>query len=518
MRCMLLHEPFDFHARSRAGYMLGRCEGEALTYAEGRERSLRIASALLGLGLSPGDRVATILDNSIDALLIIYAAARTGIVCVPLNYRLAPREWAAMVEDAEARAVIADPRFCEGLEQAVDTLPIAIRTRSTRPGWMNLDDLVAQASTAVPPPPVTAEAPVLQLYTSGTTGKPKGAMISHRNMLSDISQISFAIGNCCPGQRSLHALPLFHIAGVGFALRAISGGETLIILKAADPAVILRTLIEEEITYAFIVPTIIQMLLREPGIHDLRFPHLRQIIYGASPIAAHVLVEAMRVFGCGFLQGFGMTELSCAGTFLSEADHRRALSDRPDLLASAGRAIPGTELRIVDADGRDCPPGEIGEVLIRGPQVFLGYWKLPDATAATLRGGWLHSGDAGTLDEEGYLFIRDRIKDMIVSGGENVYPAEVEAVLHKHPQVAEASVIGVPDEKWGETVMAVVVRETGCELSEAELDDYCRGQLGGFKLPRRYSFVDALPRNASGKILKRELRAAFWSGHARQIA
>nr|WP_087574630.1 long-chain-fatty-acid--CoA ligase [Sphingomonas sp. CDS-1] len=514
---MLLHEPFDFHARSRAGYVLSKSDGTALTYGQGRERSLRMASMLIGLGLKPGERVATIMNNAIDALLLIYAAARTGIVCVPLNCRLAPREWMGMIDDAQARVVIADPAFGEALDNAGGKPPIAICSQSTRPGWLALDELLAVASRDIPRTSLSDEAPVLQLYTSGTTGKPKGAMISHRSILSDISLISFAIGNCFPGQRSLHLLPFFHVAGVGFALRAVSGGETLVILKSVDPAVLLKTLVDEEIAWTFIVPTIIQMLLKEPGIENLRFPHLRQILYGASPIAEHVLVKAMKIFGCDFLQGFGMTELSCAGTFLSEDDHARALVDRPDLLSSAGRALPGTELRIVDGHGADCPPGEIGEILIRGPQVFLGYWGLREATEAALRDGWLHSGDAGSLDEEGYLFIRDRIKDMIVSGGENVYPAEVEAVLHQHPQVAEVSVIGVPDDKWGETVMAVIVPEVGCELNEAELDSYCRAHLGGFKLPRRYSFVTALPRNASGKILKRDLRAGFWEGQARQI-
>lgn len=515
---MLLHEPFDFHAFARPGYVLARLDGLEWTYAQGRERSLRIASALLELGLEPGERIATIVKNSIDALLIMYAAARTGIVCVPLNCRLAPREWMGLIEDAEARVVIADPIYCEALEDAGGKPPIAISSQCPRPGWLGLDELVAQASFDIPPLPISAEAPVLQLYTSGTTGKPKGAIISHRSILANISQISFTAGNCSPRQRSLHVLPMFHIAAVVFALRAISGGETLVILKEANPATLLRKLIDEEIAWMMIVPTIIQMLLNEPSIGELHFPHLRQMVYGASPIAQHVLVNAMRTFGCGFVQGFGMTELSGVGTILTEDDHARALSGRPDLLSSAGHALPGTELRIVNADGGECPVGEIGEICIRGPQVVSGYWKVPDATEAALRDGWLHTGDAGSLDDEGYLFIRDRLKDMIVSGGENIYPAEVEAVLHQHPHIAEVSVIGIPDDLWGETVMAVVVPEKGCELNEAELDRHCRANLGGFKLPRRYTFVDSLPRNASGKVLKRDLRAAFWSGQSRQVS
>lgn len=515
---MLLHEPFDFHASGRPEFVLQRSEGRDLTYIDGRERSLRMASALLELGLSPGERFVTIMNNSIDAILLIYAAGRLGAVCVPLNCRLAPREWMGMIEDAEARIVIADPAYGEALEEAGGMPAIAISSLAQRPGWHGLDDLVGKASGVVPPLTVSEMDPVLQLYTSGTTGRPKGAMISHRNLLSDISQMSFALGNSCPGQKSLHVLPFFHVAGVGIALRAVSGGETLIISNSTEPAVLLEILVEEEIAYTFLVPTLIQRLISEEGINQLHFPHLRQIIYGASPISEHVLVKAMALFGCSFIQGFGMTELSCAGTFLTEADHVRGLATCPNLLASAGRPIPGTEIRIVDAEGKDCAIGEVGQVLFRGPQVFLGYWKLPEATAEALQGGWLHSGDAGTVDEDGYLYIRDRIKDMILSGGENVYPAEIEAVLHRHPEVAEASVIGVPDEKWGETVMAVIVLEPGAKAAEDELDRHCRANLGGYKLPRRYAFVPSLPRNASGKILKRELRSVYWANQSRQVS
>lgn len=512
---MLLHEPFDYHAGSRGQSVLARSMGREWTYAEGRDRSLRIASALLDLGLKPGERVATIMGNSLDVLLIVYAAARTGIVCVPLNCRLAAREWRGMIEDAEARAVIADPDFCAAFDQARPA--IAICAGSPPPGWLELDHIAKSASPRVPDISLASDTPVLQLYTSGTTGTPKGAMISHASLMANIAQLSFAVGDCVPGQRSLHVLPFFHVAGVAFALRAVSGGETLVILRAADPGVVLRTLVEERIAWTFIVPTLIHMMLQQPGVRDLDFPDLRQILYGASPIAEPVLIEAMAVFRCDFLQGFGMTELSCAGTFLTEVDHRLALNGRPDLLASAGRPLPGTELRIVDQSGRDCPPGEVGEVLLRGPQVFLGYWRLPEATAAAFDNGWLRSGDAGLVDPDGYLFIRDRIKDTIVSGGENVSPAEVEAVLHRHPGVGEVSVIGVPDEKWGETVMAVIVPRQGFVLAEPELDRFCRAELGGFKLPRRYAFVEALPRNASGKILKRELRRDHWAGKSRQI-
>jgi len=515
---MLLHEPFDFHAISHGDYIAAKDESGAMTYAAARERSLRAAAMLGRMGVDPGDRVVTIVHNSFDALLLILAASRIGAVCVPLSWRLAPPEWQGIIEDADARVVIADGVHAAAMEAAGFRPDIAIATGEPPAGWWRLEDLLADAGSAPPPHRGDADAVVLQLYTSGTTGRPKGAMITHANLLANISLSAYAIGDALPGERSLHVLPLFHIAGVMFAFRALSGGETLFIHATVDPERILRTLVEEEIRWTFIVPAIIQMLLNVPGLSGRKFPALRHIIYGASPISKHVLVKAMRAFGCGFVQGFGMTELSCVGTFLSEADHDMAVAGRPELLASAGRPIPGTRLRVVDAGGHDCRPGEIGEILIKGPHVFKGYWKLPDATAAALTDGWLRSGDAGSLDERGYLFIRDRIKDMIVTGGENVYPAEVEAVLHQHPRVAEATVIGIPDEKWGETVMAVIVPEPGAALDEAELDGFCKARLGGFKRPRAYTFVPELPRNASGKVLKRELRAAYWQGHDRAVA
>jgi len=254
-----------------------------------------------------------------------------------------------------------------------------------------------------------------------------------------------------------------------------------------------------------------------PDVDQRRYDDLRLIHYGASPIAEHTLRRAIEVFQCDFTQGYGMTEMTAAITNLSAAAHRRALAEKPELLLSAGQPTAGTEIRIVDADDNVLPNGTIGEVIARGPQMMKGYWNQPEATAQTLRGGWMHTGDAGTLDDDGYLYIQDRVKDMIVSGGENVYPRMVEEVLFQHPAIADVAVIGVPDERWGETVKAIVVLREGKQANADELIEFCRDKLGGFERPRSVEFVDALPRTPSGKVLKRTLREPYWAGQKRRV-
>jgi len=267
-----------------------------------------------------------------------------------------------------------------------------------------------------------------------------------------------------------------------------------------------------------LVPAMIQFcLVAVPDVRERRYDDLRMIVYGASPIAEQTLRDALEVFQCDFLQGYGMTETTAAVTYLMPADHRRALAGEPHLLLAAGRALLGTEIRIVDDDDRPVPNGTIGEIVARGPQLMRGYWNLAEASAQALRGGWMHTGDAGTLDDEGFVFVQDRVKDMIVSGGENVYPREVEEVLYQHPAVAEAAVIAVPSEQWGEEVKAVIVRKADTDVSAADLVDFCKGRLGGYKRPRSVDFVEALPRNPSGKVLKKELREPYWRGHGRRV-
>jgi fatty-acyl-CoA synthase len=516
---MLLHEPFDFHALSRPDFDFTQFEGCGITYGQAKARSEQLAAVLWSLGIGKGARFAILMRNSPDVLLLFLAASRLGAVPVPLNYRLAPREWAEIMADAGAELIVADAAFTEGLDAALAQREMMrLCADGEAPGWPALQGLLA----AVPPltaPVITPSDILFQMYTSGTTGCPKGALLSHRAIVGNIVQSSFAAPyKLSPGERTLVVLPLFHIAAIATALGAACSGATLMIHREVDPAAIARALTEDDIVTATFVPSVIQFLLALPGLDKMRFPGLKALGYGASPIAAPVLQHALEVFDCAIYQGYGMTELGGSCCYLTEADHRKALAGRADLLLSAGRPLPGSEVRVVGPDDEPLPAGVTGEIVVRGEQLMSGYWQMPEATAETLRGGWMHTGDAGYFDEDGYLFIRDRIKDMIVSGAENIYPAEIEGVLYKHSGVAEVAVIGVPDPRWGETVMAVIVPRGESGATPEELEAFCREHLGGFKVPRRYEFLEALPRNAAGKIMKRELRERHWSGHDRRVS
>lgn len=520
---MLLHDAFDFHARVRGEAPFARYEGRSYSYAEAQAASVRLAAALAHAGIGHGDRICLLQRNSPAILLAIFAASRIGAVIVPLNYRLAPREWIDLTADAETAAFIADPDFAAQFDEALREYPLSFDVLKicvgAREGWSPFDEFINFPEERSHQRLPVADDIIFQMYTSGTTGRSKGVLLSQRGLVENIFKFSFAVpSRLNPGENTLVALPLFHIAAFSPAICAIAQGACLVIHRDVDPTAIINSLLEDEIVVANFVPAVIQLLLNGvPGIDKLRFSKLRYLAYGGSPIAENVLRRAIEVFKCDFTQGYGMTEIGGAATLLSEADHRRALDGEPDLLLSAGKPLGGTEIRIIAADGQRAPVEAIGEILIRSDELFAGYWKQPEATAAALAGGWLHTGDAGYLDGEGYLYIRDRMKDMIVSGAENIYPVEIESVLFDHAAVADAAVIGVPDERWGETVMAVVVVREGKATSVEDLDRHCRNRLGGFKVPKLYEFVKILPRNATGKVLKTDLRKIYWKDHKRMI-
>ncbi|MGB6956289.1 MAG: long-chain-fatty-acid--CoA ligase, partial [Bradyrhizobium sp.] len=357
----------------------------------------------------------------------------------------------------------------------------------------------------------------IQLYTSGTTGKPKGAMLSHANLLN---LIETGDGEKPEWNRwteddvSLVAMPIFHIGGSGWGLLGLYHGAKGVIAREFDPTKVLDFIEHAKVTKLFLVPAAMQFVVRQPRARTVDFSRLKYVLYGASPIPAALLKECIDVFGCGFVQVYGMTETTGSIVALPPEDHVEGL----ERMRSAGKALPGVELAILDIDGKHLPPGEVGEIATRSGSNMVGYWNLPEASAKTMgRDGWLRTGDAGYMDKDGYLYVQDRIKDMIISGGENVYPAEVESAVCDHPDVAEAAVIGVPDDTWGEVVKAIVVLKPGKQTTASDIIGFTRARIAAFKTPKTVDFIDALPRNASGKILRRHLRDPYWAGRERQV-
>jgi acyl-CoA synthetase (AMP-forming)/AMP-acid ligase II len=385
-------------------------------------------------------------------------------------------------------------------------------------GWIDYGEWLQAQPAGAPDYRGDADDDLYQMYTSGTTGRPKGAVLTHTAVTANLVQQMAALPPR-PGDHTLVVAPIYHAAAALTAIGSITAGTSMLIHEDFSPADVVQALSEGGVTRTTLVPAMIQAcLVLVPDAAERNYEKLHTIVYGASPIAADVLRNALEVFACDFAQGYGMTETTAALTFLSCRDHRLALAGRPELLLSAGRPLPGTEIRIVDEQDRTLPAGSVGQILGRGDQLMSGYWNLSEATSEALQGGWMHTGDAGILDEEGYLFIQDRVKDMIVSGGENVYPREVENALFEHEAVADVAVIGVPDEKWGESVKAIVLLKEGVEVSADALIDFCKGRLAGFKRPRSVDFVAELPRNASGKVLKKDLREKYWEGHDRRVS
>jgi acyl-CoA synthetase (AMP-forming)/AMP-acid ligase II len=517
---MRLHDTLEYSAREHPDADFAVFRGRSVTYRDAVTMTNRIANALVEAGLGLGERFAVLSKNSIELALLYYAGSKAGAVPVPLNYRLAPPEWSYIVKDAGARVLFAQESLANALAPVRDELSDVKRfvaLDGAPAGWQNWDELLAAQPERAPEREVTERDDAYQMYTSGTTGRPKGAVLTHRAVTAQLHQALLGFG-ARPGDRALIVAPMYHAAAAITSFAAVQMGGTLWIQEDFVPAEVVRALSEDRIAFAMLVPAMIQFcLVGVPGVAERRYDDLRLIIYGASPISEPTLRRAIDVFGCEFLQGYGMTETTAAATYLFPADHRRALAGSPELLLSAGRPLLGTEVRVVDEHDRPLPNGTIGEVAVRGPQLMRGYWNLPEASAEALRGGWMHTGDAGILDDEGFLFIQDRVKDMIVSGGENVYPREVEDVLFQHPDVADVAVIGVPDERFGEAVKAIVVRKPGASAGAEALLEFCKGRLGGYKRPKSVDFVDVLPRNPSGKVLKKELREKYWAGHARRV-
>jgi acyl-CoA synthetase (AMP-forming)/AMP-acid ligase II len=472
-------------------------EGRTRTWGELDESSSALAGGLVSkLGVKPGDHVA-ILDKNTDAYVeLFFALDKAGAIATPVNWRLTGEEVAKVVGDAQSVALIAGEAF----RSQADAAGVRVLGFNELPrgdgGDPHRDD--ERNST-------------WQLYTSGTTGLPKGAMLTGRNLFGLTSVFGIEVPELRIGGRALVAMPLYHIGGCGWALASMLTGSCAVLMSEFIPQQVLDNFEQQRVETAFLVPAALLFLTSLPESQGRDYSSLKNILYGASPISQAVLQRSIDTFKCKFTQVYGLTETTGAITFLQFEDHEG------ERLLSCGRAAFGADMRVVDPEGNELPHGEIGEIVYRGPGVMEGYWNRPQDTADQIRDGWFYTGDAGTEDDEGYFYIKDRIKDMIVSGGENIYPAELESVLAGHPAIADVAVIGVPDDQWGEAVKAIVVVKPGAELTAEALIDWSRDRLAGFKRPRSVDFAAAIPRNPSGKILKRELRQPYWEGAARQV-
>ena len=505
------------HARTRPDRVAIHFEGQRLTYGELDRRTNQVANGLIAEGVGRQRRIAILSKNGPAFFELWFGAAKVDVVLVPVNFRLAPPEVAFVVEDAGAELLFVGADFYPLVEKVAPELKSVrriIALDGAHGDWETYTDWVARQSDRDSAVEVAAGNCAIQLYTSGTTGHPKGAQLSHANLLTLLPGALRQFGNWHEKDVNLVCMPLFHIGGSGWGLIGFYRGVESVLMRDADPAAILRLIPEFRITKVFVVPALILFMLQSPQCRATDFSSLELIVYGASPAPVDLVRNAVKVFGCGLAQVYGLTETTGAITYLPPEDHDERV---PEHLKSCGKAMTSVELRVVDALDNDVAVGEVGEIICRSPQIMLGYWNQPEATGKAVRSGWFHSGDAGYLDRDGYLYIYDRVKDMIISGGENIYPAEVQNALFSHPAVADVAVIGVPDDKWGEAVKAVVVRKPGAEVTPEALMVYARERIAGYKVPRSVDFVDALPRNPTGKILKRELRKPYWAGQERQV-
>jgi long-chain acyl-CoA synthetase len=494
-------------------------EDRRRTWAEVAERVARLAGALRELGVGRGDRVAILMLNQDRYLELYLGVAWAGAVVAPLNIRWTAQENQDCLTDCLPKLLFVDAAFAKmGAGIAKGTIRLVYADDAPdarREGALDYEKLVAGAA---PIPDVEPEETDLAgiFYTGGTTGRSKGVMLSHRNLLASARNFL--------GYRNealhchLHTVPMFHLAGVGAIYASLLTDGSNAAIRAFTPDATARAIERFRVSSVTLVPTMIQMFVDQPGLDSFDLSSLRRITYGASPISEALLDRAMKALPhVEFMQAYGMTELSPTATVLTWKDHigeARAKGRH----RSGGRAVPMVEVRIIDEHGKPAPPREVGEIVVRGDVVMMGYWERPEETKKAIVDGWMHTGDAGYMDEDAYVYIVDRLKDMIVSGGENVYSAEVENCVAQHPAVAQCAVIGVPDEKWGEAVHAVVMRKPGAAVTESDIIEFCKARIAGYKCPRSVKIQDEmLPLSGAGKVLKRELRKPHWEGKTRHV-
>ncbi|WP_139489850.1 long-chain-fatty-acid--CoA ligase [Brevibacillus dissolubilis] len=509
-------------AKNRPNH-LAMIDGEKrITYREMFARVTRLAGALEASGVRKGDRVGILLFNESRYLELLFGITMLGAVAVPINTRLSAPEVTFILNDADAKLLFFHREF----------LPMLTTLQKEAAGierFILCEDGGEVADTTIYEAFMQEASPIEDVYrvcendlagifyTGGTTGMPKGVMLTHRNLMSNAYNFAIAL-EFTRQEIYLHAAPMYHLADGCSTFGTTVVGGTHIFMRMFDPVKLLALVERERVTSMILVPTMINMLIHTPSLSDYDVSSLRKILYGASPCPTEVLRKAMTLLPVRYYQGYGQTEAAPLLTILSAEDH--VLEGEEHIvsrLTSAGQPLPGVQVRVVNAKGEDVAPGEVGEVIAKGPNVMAGYWKRPEETAATIVNGWLYTGDMATVDGENFIYIVDRKKDMIVTGGENVYSVEVENVIYTHPAVLEAAVVAVPDEKWGESVKAVVVLKKDCTVTEEELIEHCRRDLAGYKVPKSVDFAAELPKSGPGKILKRSIRDHYWSGMSRQV-
>lgn len=497
------------------------CASRRHTYAQFADRIARMAGALRQLGMGAGDRVGMLSLNSDRYLELFFAVWWGGGVVNPLNIRWSAAEIAHALDHCDTRILVVDETFAAAaieLSEQSRSLRTIIHAGDGPPpsGMFGYEQLLADHAPAADALRRDGDLAGV-FYTGGTTGTPKGVMLSHANLYSG-ALIGMVAGLAQEGDIGLHAAPMFHLADGSFALMLTMRGCTHVILPAFQPERVLEAIQTEQVSSLVLAPTMMQMLVDHPRLSACRLDSLRTIFYGSSPISEALVERVMRHLpNTRFFQAYGQTEMSPIVSILRPEFHTPE-GRRLGKLRSAGRPAISVEVKIVDTDGREVPRRTVGEILARGPGVMQGYWNDPEQTAAALRDGWVHTGDGAFMDEDGFLFIEDRLKDMIVSGGENVYSAEVENAIARHPGVAVCAVVGIPDEHWGEAVHAFIVRNPGAPAIDADaIKAHCRTLIAGYKCPRSVEFRDALPMSATGKVLKRELREPYWRGKSRRV-
>jgi acyl-CoA synthetase (AMP-forming)/AMP-acid ligase II len=508
------------HARDRGDHVAVFCEDRTITYAELHALSNRIAHALRGTGVGIGSRVAYLGRESEHYYAVIIACAKVGAVLVPVNWRLTAGEVNHILGDSNAELLFAEHEFRVVAER--------VRAESTTLGsvvWLDdpagterdagLRAWYADAATTDLDPGTGQDDAVVQIYTSGTTGLPKGVVLAHRSFFTlpdAMRSAGVAWLDWRPDDVSLISLPGLGIAGIGWFMHGFCAGASNVVMRMFVPQEAVRLIQLHGVTITFVAPAMLQMILAERGVSRDTFVSMRKIAYGAAPISTGLLQRCLDVFGCEFAQIYASTETGSVAVCLPPEAHQPG----SPLLNSAGKACPGNEVKVIDQAGRPLGPGEIGQVCVRAPSRMLGYWELPEATARTIVGEWLHMGDLGHLDENGYLFLHDRMNDTIIVAGQNIYPAEIEKQLSEHPEVSDVAVVGVPDERWGEAVHACVVLRPDATVGFGDLSRFLRGRIADYKIPTRYHVMTDLPRNPSGKILRRSVRQRLSTSLAAQ--